>query len=114
MSGGGRKPLNDRDVVLGPASRLALPATTRCTVGIDQSAITPQPPAQPGGEFFTAPTQLTQRRYEALRAYLVDGEPAAVVAERYGYTPASLHSAVRDFRGGAREFFLTGTPGPKS
>ena len=83
-------------------------------MGIDQSAIAPQSPARPGGEFFTAPTQVTQRRYEALRAYLVDGEPAAVVAERFGYTPASLHSAVRDFRAGAREFFLTGTPGPKS
>ena len=48
-----------------------------------------------------------------LRAYLHDGEPAAVVAERFGYTTASLHSAVRDFRAGAHEFFLTATPGPK-
>ncbi|MGI8682607.1 MAG: hypothetical protein ACR2JO_10880 [Mycobacteriales bacterium] len=69
---------------------------------------------RPGGEFFTAPSQATQRRYEALRAYLVDGESAAVVADRFGYTSASLNSAVRDFRTGAREFFLTPTPGPKS
>jgi hypothetical protein len=69
---------------------------------------------RPGGEFFSAPTGATQRRYEALRAYLHDGEPAAVVAERFGYTAASLNSAVRDFRAGAREFFLTSTPGPKS
>ena len=37
-----------------------------------------------------------------------------MVAERFGYTPASLNSAVRDFRAGAREFFLTPCPGPKS
>jgi len=69
---------------------------------------------RPGGEFFTAPNHATHRRYEALRAYLVDGEPAAVVAQRFGYTPASLNSAVRDFRAGGREFFLTPTSGPKS
>jgi hypothetical protein len=36
-----------------------------------------------------------------------------VVAQRFGYTAASLNSAVRDFRAGAQEFFLTATPGPK-
>ena len=37
-----------------------------------------------------------------------------MVAQRFGYTTAALNSAVRDFRGGAQEFFLTVTPGPKS
>lgn len=37
-----------------------------------------------------------------------------MVAERFGYTSASLNSAVRDFRAGAQEFFLTATPGPKT
>ena len=69
---------------------------------------------RPGGEFFTAPTHPAQRRYEALRAYLHDGDPATEVAQRFGYTAASLNSAVRDFRAGAQEFFLTPTPGPKS
>jgi len=69
---------------------------------------------RPGGEFFRSPTGATQRRYEALRAYLLDGEPAALVAQRFGYTTAALNSAVRDFRAGAHEFFLTATPGPKS
>lgn len=69
---------------------------------------------RPGGEFFTAPTHPSQRRYEALRAYLHDGEPATVVAERFGYTAASLNSAVRNFRAGAQDFFLTHTTGPKS
>ncbi|MGH3682237.1 MAG: hypothetical protein ACRDT2_18530 [Natronosporangium sp.] len=39
--------------------------------------------------------------------------PAAEAAARFGYTTASLLSAVRDFRAGAAEFFLTGKPGPK-
>jgi hypothetical protein len=69
---------------------------------------------RPGGDFFTSPTHPSQRRYEALRAYLHGGEPAAVVAQRFGYTTAALNSAVRDFRAGAHEFFLTATPGPKS
>jgi len=54
------------------------------------------------------------RRYEALRAYLAEGLPAAEAATRFGYTPASLLSAVRDFRAGAREFFTAGKPGPKT
>ncbi len=36
-----------------------------------------------------------------------------MVAERFGYTTAALNSAVRDFRAGNQEFFLTATPGPK-
>jgi hypothetical protein len=54
------------------------------------------------------------RRYEALRAYLAEGLPAAQAAARFGYTPASLLSAVRDFRAGARDFFVSGRPGPKT
>ena len=81
---------------------------------MDQSANNPQSPVRSGGEFFADPSHPTHRRYEALRAYLHDGQPAADVADRFGYTIASLNSAVRDFRTGAREFFLTATPGPKS
>jgi len=54
------------------------------------------------------------RRYEALRAYLAEGLPAAEAAARSGYTPASLASAVRDFRAGAREFFVSSRPGPRT
>lgn len=81
---------------------------------MDQSGKTPQQPARPGGEFFTQPSSAAQRRYEALRAYLLDGEPAATVADRFGYTTASLTSAVRDFRAGARDFFVPVKPGPKT
>jgi hypothetical protein len=49
-----------------------------------------------------------------VRAYLAEGLPAAEAAARSGYTPASLLSAVRDFRAGAQEFFAGGKPGPKA
>ncbi len=71
-------------------------------------------PARPGGEFFLYPQSPAHRRYEALRAYLAEGLSAAEAAARSGYTPASLLSAVRDFRAGAREFFAAGRPGPKT
>jgi hypothetical protein len=60
------------------------------------------------------PASPAHRRYEALRAYLAEGLPAAEAAARFGYTPASLLSAVRDFRAGARDFFVSGRPGPKT
>jgi hypothetical protein len=60
------------------------------------------------------PQSPAHRRYEALRAYLAEGLPADQAAARFGYTPASLLSAARDFRAGAREFFVSGRPGPKT
>jgi hypothetical protein len=60
------------------------------------------------------PQSPAHRRYEALRAYLAEGLPAAEAAARFGYAPASLLSAVRDFRAGARDFFVCGRPGPKT
>jgi len=49
-----------------------------------------------------------------VRAYLFDGEPAAAVAARLGYSAAGLNSAVADFRAGPANFFLDARPGPKS
>jgi transposase-like protein len=83
----------------------------RCTITIVQSARSPQ--QRPGGEFFAQPTDPTQRRYEALRAYLLEGRPASEVAAAFGYTTETLNSLVRDFRSGRREFFLSSRPGPK-
>ena len=65
-------------------------------------------------EFFTRPRTSAQRRYEALRAYFVEGMPAAQVAARWGYTSAAFNSVVRDFRAGDREFFVERRPGPKT
>jgi len=69
---------------------------------------------RPGAEFFTAPGASTQRRYEALRAYFVEGVTAAEAAARWGYTTTAFESVVRDFRAGDREFFIERRPGPKT
>lgn len=37
--------------------------------------------------FFLSPQFPMQRQYEALRAHLVDEEPSADVARRFGYSP---------------------------
>jgi transposase len=66
-----------------------------------------------GGEFFAEPEHPVQRRYEALRAYLHDGLSAAQVAERFGYSPQTVRTLVRDFRAGRTEFFIDPKPGPK-
>jgi transposase len=48
-----------------------------------------------------------------LRAYLFEGRSAAEVAQAFGYTVQTLHSMVRDFRSGRREFFVSSRPGPR-
>jgi transposase-like protein len=63
--------------------------------------------------FFTAPTDVAQRRYEALRAYFVEDASAAQVAERFGYAPSTVVAMVRDFTPEAGEFFLDRRPGPR-
>jgi transposase len=69
---------------------------------------------RPGHERFTRPAQANQRRYEALRAYFVEGASAQEVAERLGYTRASVETLVRDFRAGRLgELFVASRPGPK-
>ncbi|MCA1697763.1 MAG: hypothetical protein LC790_02205, partial [Actinobacteria bacterium] len=55
-----------------------------------------------------------QRRYEALRAYFVEGASAEAVAERFGYTRASVETLVRDHRAGRLELFASSRPGPRS
>ena len=79
---------------------------------VEQTAISAH--SRSGGEFFVTPPGPTHRRYEALRAYLYEGLPAAAVAARFGYTTASLLSLVRDFRAGRRDFFLAHRPGPRT
>jgi hypothetical protein len=41
------------------------------------------------------------------------GVAAAQVADRFGYTTATLSSLVRDFRAGRRDFFVAPRPGSK-
>src|SRR3974377_970405 len=68
-----------------------------------------------GHEQFTRPSQPNQRRYEALRAYFVEGVSVVEVAERLGYTRATVEALVRDYRKGSLgELFVQPRPGPKS
>ena len=72
-------------------------------------------PHRRGWEAFARPAQISQRRYEAVRAYIYDGAPLAEAAARFGYSPAALASLVRDFRAGELALFAEpGRPGRKS
>lgn len=48
--------------------------------------------------FFTHPTQTYHRRYEALRAVMVDGRSQKDVARAFGYEYGSFRLLVHDFR----------------
>ena len=63
--------------------------------------------------FFTSPQGVAQRRYEALRAYFVEGASAAQAAKRFGYAPATMLALVRDCRPQQSEFFIERRPGPR-
>ncbi|MCA1843400.1 MAG: hypothetical protein LC792_09485, partial [Actinobacteria bacterium] len=66
-----------------------------------------------GSAFFTSPGDPAQRRYEALRAYVVDGESAEVAGSRFGYSKATMHQMASDLRAGKLSFFASSKPGPK-
>jgi transposase len=69
---------------------------------------------QPGREFFTAPQQMSQRRYEALRAHHVDGLTLAQAGEQFGYTRWAMVDLNRRFRSGGLDLFVPpGRPGPR-
>src|SRR4249920_3527815 len=76
-------------------------------------AVKPAPRA--GWESFARPAGVNQRRYEAVRAYVLEGAPLAEAAARFGYAPSALASLVRDFRAGKLELFTAPRrPGRKS
>ncbi len=52
--------------------------------------------------FFLEPELTFHRRYEALRAIIVEGRPLPEVAERFGYKLASLKVMVSTFRARCR------------
>src|SRR5215471_66095 len=66
-----------------------------------------------GAEYFTAPAGAAQRRYEALRAYFLDDLPASEVADRFGYSTASVHQMATMLRRGRLALFTDTRPGPK-
>jgi len=69
--------------------------------------------SRPGAEFFRRPRTATQRQYEALRAYLVEGCSAKQTAERFGYAPSTLYALARELRAGRLRLFEAVKPGPK-
>lgn len=68
---------------------------------------------RPGSEYFLQPGGSAQRRYEALRAYFVEGASAAEVADRFGYSTASVHQMAPLLRSGRLQMFAETKPGPK-
>src|SRR5947199_4098969 len=67
----------------------------------------------PLAHHFTQPANATQRQYEALRAFFVEGLPGPQVAARFGYTYASFRALAHQFRQDPdRPFFLTPAKGP--
>lgn len=71
------------------------------------------PQGRSEAEWFTAPGQPNQRRYEALRAFYVDGLTHAQAADRFGYTRWGMVNLVREHRAGRLELFAPPRkPGP--
>jgi hypothetical protein len=66
-----------------------------------------------GADYFLAPVEPFHRRYEAMRAYFVDGLPASEVGERFGYSPATVHQLAAELRVGRSGFFRSSKPGPR-
>src|SRR2546425_12944720 len=72
----------------------------------------------PGNQnFFLSPQFPLQRQYEALRAYLVDEEPSAEVARRFGYSEGAFRVLCYQFRHDPQKrasFFHQPQSGPQS
>jgi len=66
-----------------------------------------------GAEYFTEPAGPAQRRYEALRAYFTQDMPASEVADKFGYSTASVHQMATLLRKGRLALFAEARPGPK-
>jgi transposase len=66
-----------------------------------------------GADFFRNPSGPAQRRYEALRAYLLEGASAEAVGQRFGYSKPTLYQLAAELRAGKARFFLSSKPGPK-
>jgi len=70
-------------------------------------------PQREGAGWFTTPAQVNHRRYEALRAFFVDGLTYQQAADRLGYTRWAMVNLVREWRAGRLELFAPPRkPGP--
>lgn len=70
--------------------------------------------------FFRSPQHPTQRRYEALRAFYLEGQTAEQVATAFNYTLSSIYSLTRDFKqqlnrdAAGEQFFVSPMRGRRS
>ena len=67
--------------------------------------MTARPPQRDGAGWFTTPGQVNHRRYEALRAFFVDGLTYQQAADRFGYTRWAMVNLVREHRAGRLQLF---------
>jgi transposase len=75
--------------------------------------MTARPPQHDGAGWFTTPAQVNHRRYEALRAFFVDGLTYQQAADRFGYTRWAMVNLVREHRAGRLQLFAPPRkPGP--
>jgi hypothetical protein len=75
--------------------------------------MTAEPAPRPGWELLAG--QVSQRRYEALRAYLYQGASLQQAADATGYTRDALASLVRDLRAGQLTVFAPpARPAPRA
>ena len=64
-------------------------------------------------QYFLRPANAVQRKYEALRAYFVEGMPSAQAAARFGYSPGGFRVLCHEFRKNPRrQFFRAPGKGP--
>jgi len=68
----------------------------------------------PEARFFLEPASSSQRQYEALRAYFIDGLSSADASRRFGYTPGSFRVLCHHFRRSKPDFFRELKRGPHS
>jgi transposase len=70
-------------------------------------------------KFFLSPALPRHRRYEMLRARFVEGCAVKEIASRFGVSPLTVESQIRDFKQGMEKghpmpFFVDLKPGPKN
>src|SRR6266498_6506 len=75
--------------------------------------MTARSPQHSEAGWFTTPAQGNHRRYEALRAWFVDGLTYQQAADRFGYPRWAMVNLVREWRAGKLELFAPPRkPGP--
>ena len=65
--------------------------------------------------FFAQPSTPRQRRYEALRAYFLEGHPSQEAARAFGYSPGAFRVLCHQFRRDPQpQFFVAAAHGPRT